>query len=236
MTERRIPRGLFPAGTSPNFTQDTIPEALQREHTLAAGHWGVLHIFEGRLLFVDLAAGKESMAEAPGLFIIGPGVPHRVAVDGPLSCRIDFFRELSEESDTRTPGEFADEAVRMSFERCESSGDFGEVFYEKFLNSSPEIPPLFSGTDLPRQKELLRESVYKLVTRDISDPVLRWELEHLGLIHGRTGRNIRPALYELWLDSLCETAGALDPEWNEALERKWRVRLRPGMQIIMAEY
>ena len=236
MNDDRIPRGLFPAGASPNFTEDTIPEALQREHTLAAGRWGVLHALEGQMVFVDLETGRERMVEAPDLVVIRPGVPHKVSLDGPLTCRIDFFRDLSEEPEMRTPGEFADEAVRTSLERCEASGDFGEVFYDKFLNSSPEVPTLFSGTDFPRQKQLLRDSVHKLVSGDVSDPILCHELEHLGRIHGRRGRNIRPALYELWLDSLCETVGALDPGWTEALEQKWRARLRPGMQIIMAAY
>ena len=45
-----------------------------------------------------------------------------------------------------------------------------------------------------------------------------------------------PILYELWLDSICETAKALDPEWSDDLDRHWRARLRPGMQIIMAAY
>ena len=39
-----------------------------------------------------------------------------------------------------------------------------------------------------------------------------------------------------WLDSICETAKALDPEWSDDLDRHWRARLRPGMQIIMAAY
>jgi len=180
------------------------------------------------MVFVDLETGRERNVDAPDLVVIRPGLPHRVSLDGPLTCRIDFFRDLREEPEVRTPGEFADEAVRMSLERWEASGEFAEVFYEKFLKSSPEVPSLFSGTDFPRQKRLLRDSVHKLVSRDVSDPVLRRELEHLGRIHGRRGRNIRPALYEMWLDSLCETAGALDPEWNEALEQKWRARLRPG--------
>ena len=43
-------------------------------------------------------------------------------------------------------------------------------------------------------------------------------------------------LYELWLDSICETVKALDPEWTAELEAHWRVRMRAGMQIIMAAY
>lgn len=53
----RIPAGLLPAGGTPNFTEATIPEALQQEHALSHGRWGVLHVFQGSLLFVDLPKG-----------------------------------------------------------------------------------------------------------------------------------------------------------------------------------
>ena len=62
---------------------------------------------------------------------------------------------------------------------------------------------------------------------------MRELLERLGEAHNR---NVLPVLYELWLDSICETGQALDPEWSEDLDRQWRARLRPGMQIIMAAY
>ncbi|MDE2762463.1 MAG: DUF1971 domain-containing protein [Gemmatimonadota bacterium] len=34
------------AAFSPVFTQDTLPDALQAEHTLAPGHWAVLNLLE----------------------------------------------------------------------------------------------------------------------------------------------------------------------------------------------
>ena len=38
MTDQ-LPDGLVPGAASPTFTQDTLPAALQAEHTLAPGHW-----------------------------------------------------------------------------------------------------------------------------------------------------------------------------------------------------
>ena len=136
----------------------------------------------------------------------------------------------------RTPGAFADAAVRLSFERCEANGDLAEAFYNVFLAASPEIAPYFGATDFSRQRQVLRDSVHMMVTRDVSDPEMRQMLDWLGKAHGRDGRNVLPELYELWLDGICETARELDPEWDEDLERKWRVRLRAGMQVIMAAY
>jgi len=88
-----LPDDLIPGGTSPVFTYDTLPEALQSEHTLAPGHWAVLNVLEGSLRFVNLKTGEEQSMTAPAQVTIQPGLPHKVAVEGPLRCRIDFFRE-----------------------------------------------------------------------------------------------------------------------------------------------
>ena len=93
MTIDRLPSGLVPSGRSLEFTSDTLPEALQREHKLGDGRWGVLHVFEGSLVFVDLASGNERLVAAPDRVVIQPRIPHKVVVGGPVRCRIDFFRE-----------------------------------------------------------------------------------------------------------------------------------------------
>lgn len=85
--------GLVPSHSSPVFTQDTLPAALQREHALAPGHWGVLNVLEGSLRFVNLETGETRRISAPGRVTIHPGMRHRVAIDGPVQCRIDFLRE-----------------------------------------------------------------------------------------------------------------------------------------------
>ncbi len=126
--------------------------------------------------------------------------------------------------------------VRASFDRCEAAGDFAEKFYEIFLNSSPEIAPLFAKTDFKQQRKLLRATVYIMVTRDVTDPKGREALERVGHSHARAKLNIRPELYDLWLDSLCETAKAMDAEWTPELERSWRECMAPGIALITSLY
>ena len=236
MTINGIPPGLAPAGGSLNFTNETVPGALQRKHALGPGRWGVLHVFEGSLVYVDLESGREFFVRAPGLVTISPEAPHRIVVEQAVSCRVDFFREPDMDSPARTPGSYAGEAVLSSLERCEAAGDFGEAFYEFFLRSSPEVGPYFAETDFERQRQVLLDSVRTLVSRDVAEPEVREMLDRLGRAHSRDGRNVLPRLYELWLNSVCETAKSLDPDWSPELEREWRVRLRPGIQVIMAAY
>ena len=180
MATEKLPEGLVPSGSSLTFTEDTIPDALQKEHTLAAGRWGVLHVFAGSVRFVNLETSEESDVSAPDHVIIHPEVPHRVQLTGPVQCRVDFFRELDDDSTMRTPGSFAGDEVRQSFDRCEAAGDFAETFYTTFMNASPAIAPFFAKTEFARQRTLLRDSVYLMVTQDVSDPEMRALLKKLG--------------------------------------------------------
>ncbi len=236
MATDRLPPGLAPSSGSLNFTENTVPAALQQKHTLAPGRWGVLHVFEGSVRFVNLETGDERDVSAPELIIIHPQVPHKLHLTGPLRCRVDFFRALDDNATMRTPGSFANDEVSLSFQRCEATGNFAGLFYRVFLNSSPEIAPHFAKTDFEKQRKLLRDSVYLMVARDVADSEMRALLDHLGEAHSRARRNVPPRLYELWLDSICETAKELDPEWTAELEDHWRVRMRAGMQIVMAAY
>ena len=96
----QLPETLVPSGASRVFTQDTLPAALQAKHTLAPGHWGVLNMLGGSLRFVNIETGEERLISAPDIVTIHPGLPHRVALEGRLRCRIDFYREVPSDSGT----------------------------------------------------------------------------------------------------------------------------------------
>ena len=74
MVSKPLPDGLVPGGSSPEFTDTTMPDALLREHALGAGHWGLLHVLEGSVTFVDLGAGSEQLVSAPRTVPIHPQV------------------------------------------------------------------------------------------------------------------------------------------------------------------
>ena len=110
------PDDLIPAGTSPVFTHDTLPDALQAEHTLAPGHWAVLNILDGSLRFTNLQTGEARLISAPNHVTIHPGLPHKVAIDGPLRCRLDFYREPPppmDDNQDSTIGEIMDSAAEI---------------------------------------------------------------------------------------------------------------------------
>ena len=110
---KHLPDDLIPGHASPVFTQDTLPDALRSEHTLAPGHWAVLNVLEGSLRFANLETGEEESITAPAKVTIHPSLPHKVATEGPLRCRIDFFREPPADSvddEDSTIGDIMDSA------------------------------------------------------------------------------------------------------------------------------
>jgi hemoglobin-like flavoprotein len=124
--------------------------------------------------------------------------------------------------------------VMQSYGRCCASPTFFDDFYRIFLDSSPQIRAHFAKTDMPAQKLLLRQGILNLVmyARGMSDSKLR----ALGESHSRSRLDIRPELYDLWLDALLMTIASHDPQCNESIRSAWREVLNKGISVIKAGY
>jgi tellurite resistance-related uncharacterized protein len=85
-----LPDGAVHYKSTPEFTQDTIPAALLRDHATAAGVWGRIRIIEGNLLYRE--DGQERLLTPFAPRIVAPQVRHEVALAGPVRFCVDFFR------------------------------------------------------------------------------------------------------------------------------------------------
>ncbi len=128
------------------------------------------------------------------------------------------------------------QAVSESFSRCGEADDFYDTFYDVFLAKSAEIPPLFANTVFTRQKQILKATVNIMVRHRLDEEIAQRILGGVGDSHNRQGYNIRPELYTLWLDSLCETVARHDPMHTVELESHWRQRMKEGIDFIVAKY
>lgn len=124
------------------------------------------------------------------------------------------------------------EQVAASYQRCRKAGDFFEAFYIRFLAKSPEIPVMFSRTDFVRQKRMLKQSLFELLSyfQDPDDSSVA-EIEKLGARH--RGMNVARRHYELWLDALVETVAEFDAQQSESLLSAWRESLLPGIEAMI---
>ncbi len=124
-----------------------------------------------------------------------------------------------------------------SLERCNAKSGFLDLFYEKFLASSPKVKEKFSSTDFVRQKSALRESfnLMMLAARDEETGPAR-HLKDLAARHSRRDLNIGSEFYDLWLDSLLATVKEWDPEFDPKIEAAWESVMTIGIGYMMANF
>jgi truncated hemoglobin YjbI len=121
------------------------------------------------------------------------------------------------------------EQVFASYHRARETGQLFDTFYDLLLRKSPEIPPMFARTDFPHQKLMLRESIIEMLSFAQTGSG-REEIERLGERHRQL--QIKPRLYDLWLDALCEALAKHDPKFDPALESLWRTAMRKGIEVM----
>lgn len=117
------------------------------------------------------------------------------------------------------------EVFLESLERCVASREFFASFYERFLATSEEVRAKFRNTDFERQNAMLLGSLRLAAgAADGQSAALR-ELRERAESHDRHHLDIQPRLYDLWLDSILDTARRSDGHWSETIERAWRIVL-----------
>lgn len=123
--------------------------------------------------------------------------------------------------------------LQASYGRCLRAGGFIERFYEIFLDSHPEIAPMFAKTDFQHQRLALRRGISVAISHAAGSSIVRRGTAEMAQAHSRQGRTpVRPSLYGYWVDSLITTIGEFDPEANPALLQRWR----DGMGVVIATF
>ena len=109
-----------------------------------------------------------------------------------------------------------------SLARCEAKYGFVPTFYDHFLAQSDVIRDKFADTDFTQQNRMLLRSL-KLSSGAINgEQAALQELTQRAETHNRHHLDIKPELYELWLDALIKTASEFDDQWSEKIETDWR--------------
>ncbi|NQY59483.1 DUF1971 domain-containing protein [Cognatishimia sp.] len=92
-----FPQTLTKYSESPEFTQDTIPLALRRDHYTKDGVWGKIVVTEGELLYLreDLPAQVVTATKPATIF---PTEPHSVSPRGNVRFKVEFYRDDAEGS------------------------------------------------------------------------------------------------------------------------------------------
>ena len=127
------------------------------------------------------------------------------------------------------------ELFNDSLERCSRGPDFLRRFYTLFLASSDTVAKKFEHTDLRRQAKLLKTSLYIMILASgESERIVH--LERLAKLHSRAELDIKPELYDLWLDRLMQAVKEFDPMFDLETETAWRRVLQHGTEFMKSRY
>ena len=127
------------------------------------------------------------------------------------------------------------ELFNDSIERCSCRPDFLRRFYTLFLASSDTIAKKFEHTDLRKQARLLKTSLYIIMLASgESERIVH--LERLAKRHSRAELDIKPELYDLWLDRMVQAIKEFDPMFDPETETAWRRVLQPGIEFMKSRY
>ena len=127
---------------------------------------------------------------------------------------------------------------RSSLRRCLAEPDFLTHFYDAFLASSVEVRDEFKDTDFERQTRVLADSLYMMaVVGQGQKKGPAWaEVGRLARLHSHLQLDIRPGLYDVWLECLLQAAESHDPEFSPLVQEAWRSTLRSGIEYMRSRY
>lgn len=112
---------------------------------------------------------------------------------------------------------------------------FLDRFYEIFLSKSEKVSDLFQQTHMSAQKTMLQDSLIYMRDFYLNRRTNEY-MQHIGKVHSKSGKNITPELYDIWLDSLLEAVKEYDPEFNDDIDLSWRIALSPGIAYMKFMY
>lgn len=128
-----------------------------------------------------------------------------------------------------------DASYKRVLETGTDGSDFFETFYQHFLNSSDQVRQQFLNTDMDKQRWMLKKSFYSLISfygSGAADNVL----EKIAYMHSARELDIKPVLYDFWMESLITTVQDYDPEFNDNVELAWRLVMSLGITYMKFKY
>lgn len=127
--------------------------------------------------------------------------------------------------------------LQQSYGRCLRNPGFIERFYELFLESHPDIGPMFANTDFATQRFALRRGISAALSHAAGSTLTKRTMEQMVDVHSRKGRApVPPALYPYWVDSLLAAVREKDTQADDKLLARWRQAMDRVIGDFVARY
>ena len=117
----------------------------------------------------------------------------------------------------------------------ETGNRFFDFFYENFMASSPEVAAAFRNTDMSKQKNMLKKSLLYSINF-ITNKNNFESMERIAHTHSKKNYDIKPYLYDLWMDSMIAAVKQFDAQFSDEVELAWRLAFAPGITYMKFMY
>jgi tellurite resistance-related uncharacterized protein len=87
-----IPEGFVAYKRTAEFTEQTVPEALRKDHSTKEGVWAKIRVGEGKLRYRIPALGAEMELSEDKIGIVLPEILHSVEPLGHVRFFVEFYR------------------------------------------------------------------------------------------------------------------------------------------------
>ena len=132
-----------------------------------------------------------------------------------------------------------DSVFNSSFSRILHEQGAGEAFfrdfYRRFVPSSSEVVEKFKNADMNKPQKMLKESFYHMLSFSLTKEVPDY-LSQIAETHNRDHHDIRPELYDQWLECLIRTVKEHDAQFGDDVELAWRLVMAKGIAYMKFKF
>lgn len=130
--------------------------------------------------------------------------------------------------------------VKKSFGRCLVSHGkkkkFFDSFYDRFLDSDPEIKEKFAKTDFSKQKNALKHGISMVIAfAESNDDLAENVLKNIRTSHSKEHLNVTRRHYDIWLKCLQETLKEYDSQYDKQIAASWTILISHTVDFLTQE-
>lgn len=90
---KEIPSNVSAYKQTPEFTEDTVPAGLLKDHNTKDGVWGKIVLLSGLLEYTIQEPELEVIELSPSKFVVvEPTIMHHIKPLGPVKFYVEFYR------------------------------------------------------------------------------------------------------------------------------------------------
>ena len=90
---KEIPSNVTSYKKTPEFTEQTVPVGLLKDHNTKDGVWGKIVVLSGLLEYTILEPEFEVVELSPQRFgVVEPTMKHHIKPKGPVNFYVEFYR------------------------------------------------------------------------------------------------------------------------------------------------